>query len=194
MCAGPPLDRRRRELPSQARRARLRLCATLGARRRATPCIVRVLCAHVPAQPPPPPRPLFPAALPPADASRLSAAPCGGVLVLAQHLVLYYRQGQQAGVVLHPSALPPRAPPPQLNLFDARAMQAAGGPGPAAALYARDHAMDVYPVRGRGGLEAGEGGGGVECVCGCVGGVGCGWGVGGAAVCWKGGAKMGKSC
>lgn len=35
------------------------------------------------------------AALPPAcaaDACRLSAAPCGGVLVLCQHLVLYYRQ------------------------------------------------------------------------------------------------------
>lgn len=81
-----------------------------------------------------------------ADSSRLSAAPCGGVLVLTQHLVLFYRQGQQTGVVLHPSALPPRAPPPQLNLFDARAMQAAGGPGPAAALYARDHATDVFPV------------------------------------------------
>ncbi|KAL4424540.1 hypothetical protein ABPG77_010120 [Micractinium sp. CCAP 211/92] len=88
---------------------------------------------------------IFGAANLPSDASRLSAAPCGGVLVLAQHLVLYYRQGQQAGVVLHPSVLPPRAPPQQLNLFDARAMQAAGGPGPAAAQYAREHAMDVFP-------------------------------------------------
>ena len=81
----------------------------------------------------------------PSDAYRLSAAPCGGVLVLCQHLVLYSRQGQQTGVALHPSVLPPAAPPPPL-LFDARAMQEAGGPGPTAALYAKQHAMDVHPV------------------------------------------------
>ena len=89
----------------------------------------------------------------PSDAYRLSAAPCGGVLVLCQHLVLYYRQGQQTGVALHPSVLPPAAPPPPL-VFDARAMQEAGGPGPAAALYAKQHAMDVHPVSGRGGVVA----------------------------------------
>lgn len=162
-----------------------------------------------------------------ADAYRLSAVPCGGVLVLCQHLVLHYRQascsaqchavvprwaskggmsgcsagslhicqcytgcgmarchrgcrtqrsylasalslwyqglwlcthsnsplacralhlqGHQTGVVLHPSVLPPAAPPPPLA-FDPRAMAEAGGPGPAAAAYAKRHAMDVQPV------------------------------------------------
>ena len=55
-------------------------------------------------------------------------------------------QGMQSGVVLHPSALPPAAPPPPL-LFNATAMAEAGGPGPVAAQYAQKHAMDVHPVR-----------------------------------------------
>lgn len=55
-------------------------------------------------------------------------------------------QGQQTGVVLHPSALLPSTPPPPLT-FDPGVMAEAGGPGPAAAEYARQHAMDVHPVR-----------------------------------------------
>jgi len=60
-------------------------------------------------------------------------------------MLVHLLQGMQSGVVLHPSALPPAAPPPPL-LFDASAMAEAGGPGPVAAQYAQKHAMDVHPV------------------------------------------------
>ena len=108
--------------------------------------------AHPPCRASPTPHPCLapclPASLlPDADATRLSAVPSGGVLVLCQHLVLYYRQGQATGVVLHPSALPPAAAPPPLR-FDVHAMAEAGGPGPAAAQYAEKHALDVHPVSG----------------------------------------------
>lgn len=77
----------------------------------------------------------------PYDAYKIMAVPSGGSLVFCTACVLYYAQGQQAGVVLHSAAIPAPQPPSPLvfNLTKE-------APGVTAAKYAREHATDLHPL------------------------------------------------
>lgn len=77
----------------------------------------------------------------PYDAYKILAVPSGGALVFCIACVLYYAQGQQAGVVLHSAAIP--APQPPLPLAFDLTKEA---PGVAAAKYAREHAIELHPL------------------------------------------------
>lgn len=76
----------------------------------------------------------------PSDAFRLSAAPCGGVLVFTTAMVLYYTQGHQSGVVVNSVVLPPPLPPPPLQ-FNPQIE----APNVTASKYGQEHPFDVYP-------------------------------------------------
>ena len=79
----------------------------------------------------------------PSDAYALVSCPSsGGALVLCQSMVLYYEQGQQAGIVLSRAALPSGdgAPPPPLE-FDM-----SQPPEKVAGEYANQHVRDVHPA------------------------------------------------
>jgi cleavage and polyadenylation specificity factor subunit 1 len=77
----------------------------------------------------------------PYDAYKVVAVPSGGALVFCTACILYYAQGQQAGIVLHSAAIPAAQPPPPLA-FDLTKE----APGVAAAKYARDHATELHPL------------------------------------------------
>jgi cleavage and polyadenylation specificity factor subunit 1 len=77
----------------------------------------------------------------PTDATRLVAAPGGGVLVLCLTSVLYFAQGIAAGLVLHAAGVPAPAPPLPLAFDPAREEPAA-----TAARYAAAHAGELHPA------------------------------------------------
>jgi cleavage and polyadenylation specificity factor subunit 1 len=79
----------------------------------------------------------------PSDAYAMVSCPSsGGALVLCQSMVLYYEQGQQAGIVLSQAALPSGggAPPPPLE-FDM-----SQPPEKVAGEYANKHVRDIHPT------------------------------------------------
>lgn len=97
----------------------------------------------------------------PYDAYKLLAVPSGGALVFCTACVLYYAQGQQAGVVLHSAAIPAPQPPPPLA-FDLTKE----APGIAAAKYAREHATELHPLAASAALtfcDASTAGWNLEC-------------------------------
>jgi cleavage and polyadenylation specificity factor subunit 1 len=84
----------------------------------------------------------------PYDAYKIVAVPSGGALVFCTACILYYAQGQQAGVVLHSAAIPAAQPPPPLA-FDLTKE----APGVAAAKYAREHATELHPLAASAALQ-----------------------------------------
>jgi cleavage and polyadenylation specificity factor subunit 1 len=77
----------------------------------------------------------------PYDAYKIVSVPSGGALVFCTACILYYSQGQQAGVVLHSAAIPAAQAPPPLA-FDLTKE----APSVAAAKYAREHATELHPL------------------------------------------------